>query len=541
MRPIGLFMAAGLAAALGGAADAADLAVIVTNEDYRTVRDAETGVDRDRVGAALEAAGFEVETLRDASAERLQSWFFERRTRMEEADRLIVLVAGHVVTNGRDAWLLGTDAGRVSVFDAGSEGLPLSVLEPFLAAKPGSAMLLVGSPGSQSAGSGLELGYLPPPEVPQGVTVLAGPGGDLSDLLVEDILGAGRPVGAALAAREGGEAVGYGFLPRMVGFLPQSAEDRSAADIAAWEVADAEDSEAGYEGYLDRFPTGLNVAEAEARLRELRLSPEAKAAAEEEGLGLDRDTRREMQRILTLLGYETRGIDGIFGRGTRTAMRDWQADEGLEPTGYLTGNQVTLLRELGGTRQSELEAEAERRREEAERADDAYWDETGRGADEAGLRRYLERYPDGLYSAAARTRLADIEAERQAGAAEGDRRDWEAAQAADGVAAYEEYLAAHPDGAFAAEAEARIGELRLEDGRQAELDEARAEEARILANPVTRLLVERRLQQLDLEPGPADGTFDDDTRRAIRNYQRARELPVTGFVSQKTLVRLLAG
>jgi peptidoglycan hydrolase-like protein with peptidoglycan-binding domain len=37
-----------------------------------------------------------------------------------------------------------------------------------------------------------------------------------------------------------------------------------------------------------------------------------------------------------------------------------------------------------------------------------------------------------------------------------------------------------------------------------------------------------------------DGTFDADTRRALRNYQRDRGLPVTGFLNEPTLVRLLA-
>ena len=84
-------------------------------------------------------------------------------------------------------------------------------------------------------------------------------------------------------------------------------------------------------------------------------------------------------------------------------------------------------------------------------------------------------------------------------------------------------------------------ELRDQDNRGAEIEQARANEARVLANPITRLLVERRLQQLGLKPGNADGKFDEATRKAIRRYQRARELPVTGFVTQQTLVRLLSG
>jgi peptidoglycan hydrolase-like protein with peptidoglycan-binding domain len=37
-----------------------------------------------------------------------------------------------------------------------------------------------------------------------------------------------------------------------------------------------------------------------------------------------------------------------------------------------------------------------------------------------------------------------------------------------------------------------------------------------------------------------DGTFDGDTRRALRAYQRDRGLGATGFLDEGTLVRLLA-
>lgn len=494
-------LAAGLVLLLAGAAAAEDLAVIVRNEAYRDVRDAETGIDLARLSGALGDKGFAVETIENATAADLQARFFRIRTAMEEADRLILVIAGHVVTNGRDAWLLGTDAGRVSVFDAGSEGLPLSVLDGYLAEKPGSAMLLVASPGSQQAGSGLVLGYLPG-EVAQGVTVLAGPGAALSEILADDILGAGLPVGQALAEREGGEVAAYGFLPRHVTFLPAAsagaADAAGGEDEAAWQAAALADSEAAYEDYLERFRNGRHAGEARTRLGEMRPGPEAQAAAAEDALVLDRETRREVQRTLTLLGYDTRGIDGIFGRGTRTALGGWQQDEGLEATGYLTSEQVALLREMGGARQSDLEAEAARRQEEADRADRAFWKETGTGGTGEGLRRYLARYPDGRFSEEARRRLATLGAEN-GGAPPPDAPE--------------------------------------EDGGTA----ARAEEARILVNPVTRLLVERRLQQLGLEPGEADGTFDEETRKAIRNYQRARNLAVTGFVDQPTLVRLLAG
>ena len=37
-----------------------------------------------------------------------------------------------------------------------------------------------------------------------------------------------------------------------------------------------------------------------------------------------------------------------------------------------------------------------------------------------------------------------------------------------------------------------------------------------------------------------DGRFDADTRRALRNYQRDRGMEVSGYLNERTLVRLLA-
>ena len=55
-----------------------------------------------------------------------------------------------------------------------------------------------------------------------------------------------------------------------------------------------------------------------------------------------------------------------------------------------------------------------------------------------------------------------------------------------------------------------------------------------------RQAIEKRLSNLGLKPGRVDGTFDDDTRRAIRRYQEARGMEVTGYLTQAAVVRLLA-
>lgn len=65
---------------------------------------------------------------------------------------------------------------------------------------------------------------------------------------------------------------------------------------------------------------------------------------EERLLGLTAEERREIQRRLTRLGYNTRGVDGAFGANTRRAISAWQSDEGLRASGYITADQLRELR-----------------------------------------------------------------------------------------------------------------------------------------------------------------------------------------------------
>lgn len=66
-------------------------------------------------------------------------------------------------------------------------------------------------------------------------------------------------------------------------------------------------------------------------------------AQAEAGLSLSRQQRSEVQAGLTRRGFDTRGVDGVFGRGTRNAIAAWQRANDLTATGYLTGPQFERL------------------------------------------------------------------------------------------------------------------------------------------------------------------------------------------------------
>lgn len=54
--------------------------------------------------------------------------------------------------------------------------------------------------------------------------------------------------------------------------------------------------------------------------------------------------KRDLQFLLTILGYDTNGIDGKIGPNTRQALRTWQKDMGIPADGYVNESILDLLR-----------------------------------------------------------------------------------------------------------------------------------------------------------------------------------------------------
>jgi putative peptidoglycan binding protein len=51
-------------------------------------------------------------------------------------------------------------------------------------------------------------------------------------------------------------------------------------------------------------------------------------------------------------------------------------------------------------------------------------------------------------------------------------------------------------------------------------------------------LVQQSLEERGYDPGRSDGIADDSTRQAIRDFQRDKELPMTGVVDERTAENL---
>lgn len=529
-------------------------ALVIGNSSYSAVQ---TLFGAQRVGAAaqaLYAKGFDVAVAQDASSDEMRRVFGEFVEFLDDdGGPVVVVLSGAFVHGPGGAYLLPVSgAGSVNEADVLMNGFPLDAALAILAGHQGRAFLVLGETAAEpdlprylSAG----IGDL---DIPQGVTVVRGPAVDVARYATRDLARTGRFVLRAAIEYEL-EVEGYAPETQVVVMeedvsvprgaseppLPDPAKAR-ASDEAAWRLAQQADSAEGYQTYLDGFPDGLHANAARQRLNALNEEPFYRERRAEEALELSRDERRAIQRALTILGYDTRGIDGIFGSGTRGAIRSWQTDVREQETSYLTRAQISRLQQQAAQRAAELEAQAQREREEREREERRFWRQVRDSGDEGGLREYLKRYPEGLFAEDARSALSRIDERRAEEAAGQDRRDWAQARDANTIAAYEAYLVAWPQGAFRAEAEQRISDLRRDSDRVRDAVAAREEERAMNLNFVAKQLAERRLEQLDLNPGRVDGNFDEQTRRALRSYQESRGLRVSGYLDEQTVVRLLA-
>lgn len=537
-------------ALIGQAALAEDIALVLGTERYEVLDRLSRAAEVTIATAGIGALGFDVTVLRNGRADSTADALATFLEQVPDADRMIVALSGRFATDGDRSWLLTADAATPGIFAIDDTGVSVESVLAVLARAPGRALLLLGVAEAEDEvfDPWLREG-LGDLDIPQGVTVIRSEPRFIADFLREDLAEPEADLSALVTANprlraDGFLPGGFVFMPA----LPDAAVDEpppttdAAADEALWRRVIAQDNVDAYRGYLRQFPDGRHVDEAEAAIAAILAEPFRDERLAEEALALTRDQRRAIQQDLTTMGFNTRGIDGIFGQGTRRAVTNWQQENGFAQTGYLTMEQINRLDAQAARREAELAAEAERQRQEAERLDRAYWEETGARGDEAGLRAYLDRYPEGLFAAVAADRLATFEEQSRQERDARDRAAWNAAREANTAAAYRQYLRDFPDGNFAAEARARIDALSGGPGPEDDATaRARAVEEALNLNGLTARLVESRLAALDMNPGEVDGRFDEQTRRAIRRFQTTSDIPATGYLDERTMVLLLAG
>ncbi len=523
---------------LSAPALADNVALFINNSNYSALNDPRGTGDDERIVQALRSSDFSIISGQNKWSAEMRAMVQLFSGQLSGADRTIIILGGHFVHTKRDSWLLGTETSEVDGVTVGATSLSVGAVLDRVASLPGRAVVMLAASGNPPD---FETDLLPGIgvlDIPQGVTVITGSPDQLRSLMTRSLLQPGTSLADAVAAA-GPDVEVAGFITDAMPFLPEdsSAVHTANAENEFWQTVQAIGTSEALEAYLSRYPQGRFRGDATRQIAELRDAPRRDAEAREQALGLDRNDRKQIQRNLALVEYDPRGIDGIFGRGTRAAIVLWQKQSGFDETGFLSGNQIAKLRSVAATRAAELEEEARLRQREEDRRDRNFWKGTGISGDEDDLRAYLERYPDGLSSESAHDQLAVFEAERRASAEVEEREYWDDVREEDSAEFYRRYHQRYPNGAFGKDALARLRELEGVDDARSAAD--MREERQVAANGVTRLLVEQRLSSLGLDTGSVDGRFDEATRQAIRRFQRARNIPPSGFVTQQTMVRLL--
>lgn len=71
----------------------------------------------------------------------------------------------------------------------------------------------------------------------------------------------------------------------------------------------------------------------------------SQAQATEADLELSRSARGQIQRRLEIIGYDPKGVDGIFGPNTRDGIAALQSDRGMPATGFLDSDLIAMIEE----------------------------------------------------------------------------------------------------------------------------------------------------------------------------------------------------
>ncbi len=158
--------------------------------------------------------------------------------------------------------------------------------------------------------------------------------------------------------------------------------EQLAAERVFWESVKDSPNAADVQAYVDKYPGGTYEVLARNRLAVLlnpaAPAPEATASSVEAGLELSRADRRLVQLGLAAAGFDPGPVDGWFGRGTRGAIRQWQASRGEVATGHLEVETAKVLLASGRQRAeqekarlaaAESERVAEQRRRQQEQAE----------------------------------------------------------------------------------------------------------------------------------------------------------------------------
>ncbi|MGB0505759.1 MAG: caspase family protein, partial [Pikeienuella sp.] len=482
-------------------------ALVIGNADYAHGPKAVAALaDAKAVRKRLDDAGFSVTYGENLSRADMRAAFEAFGGDAIDADQLVVFYSGHALRMNGDTYLAPVDIDATGPVAVAYDASPLSVVMSILSTKPDAAVAFID--GAQLDGftptNMVEPG-LGDIAVPKGVLVVsaAAPGwairragegrSKFGRAIVDSFLRIDQPVSVALNAHEGefwsdGDADTRMVItpkqdepaPVALPTTPVSTADSTGDDIAQqielafWKSTETAGTPDDYQAYLDRYPNGLFASIARNRLADAgRTSPKvvqdtqtstavttpapqttATTAADiESALRLTRSERRAVQADLLVLGHDPNGVDGVFGRGARSAISRWQRQENFPSNGFLTSEQIAILAADANAVRAEQDREVERQaaldEDNANTQEEVDWGRAQQIHTVTGYRRYIRTYPNGRFVRDSKRAIADLEYSDE-------DAFWDEVERRDTASAYDEYLEAYPNGRYARTARTRL-------------------------------------------------------------------------------------
>jgi hypothetical protein len=157
-----------------------------------------------------------------------------------------------------------------------------------------------------------------------------------------------------------------------------AASGGSDVELEFWRSIKESNKPEELNAYLANYPNGQFKSLALARIASLQDGPstttrnlttgidpatfnEAANQTTEDQIGLDKGLRRDVQRRLTGLGFDTK-VTGKFDEATRSVITRWQAARGYPKSGYLNRLQhKALLTEIVATTQTSSRDDSEQK------------------------------------------------------------------------------------------------------------------------------------------------------------------------------------
>jgi hypothetical protein len=124
---------------------AQDAALVLGNERYEQLDRVNRADGVLRAVDRLEALGFDVFSRANGRVDAIKDLAAAFQVQSDDADRLVVALSGHFVTDGTRTWLLSAESTEPDLFTVDDSGLSLDSVLRILALRPGKAVLLLGA------------------------------------------------------------------------------------------------------------------------------------------------------------------------------------------------------------------------------------------------------------------------------------------------------------------------------------------------------------------------------------------------------------